>query len=193
MQMTFTALFFFAYFLGAIPFGLLLGRFFADVDIRAMGSGNIGATNVNRVLGRKLGAATLGCDIVKGIVPVLLARLLLPGETFDQTMVGLAAFLGHCFPIYLRFHGGKGVATMFGVLSVLSFYSALIVFAIWFSVAKLSRISSLGALTSSLTIPVVTYIFIRDFRVMVVMLAMTVILIYRHKENIQRLRAGTEK
>ena len=191
--MTFTALFLFSYFLGAIPFGLLLGRFFADVDIRAMGSGNIGATNVNRVLGRKLGAATLGCDIVKGMVPVILARLLLPEARFEQAMVGFAAFAGHCFPVYLRFHGGKGVATMFGVLSILSFYSALVVFAIWFSVARISRISSLGALTSSVAIPLVVHFFLRDFRISLLMLAMTAILIFRHKDNIERLKSGSEK
>src|SRR5690348_12363657 len=98
--MTFALMLVFAYCVGAIPFGLLLGRLFADVDVRTLGSGNIGATNVNRVLGRKLGAATLFCDIIKGIIPVLLARWLLPGQIVEHAWVGFAAFLGHCYPIY---------------------------------------------------------------------------------------------
>ncbi len=190
--MTFTALVVFAYFLGAIPFGLLLARFFADIDIRALGSGNIGATNVNRVLGRKLGAGTLLCDIAKGMIPVFMARVLLPGETESQTLVGLAAFLGHCFPVYLRFNGGKGVATMFGVLTILSFSSALIVFAIWAVAARLSKISSLGALSASVALPVVSHFFVSQWGVTLVMVMMSVVLIYRHKDNIRRLREGKE-
>ena len=190
--MTFTSLFLFSYFLGAIPFGLLLARFFADMDIRTAGSGNIGATNVNRVLGRKLGAATLLCDIVKGMVPVILARALLPGETEAQVWIGFAAFIGHCFPIYLKFRGGKGVATMFGVLAILSFFTALVTFAIWFVAARLSKISSLGALAAASLLPFVSYYFMGNLRVAFIFLLMTSILMYRHKDNIRRLREGKE-
>src|SRR4051812_3810986 len=115
--MLFWLLIFFAYCLGGVPFGLLLGRIFADVDVREMGSGNIGATNVNRVLGRKLGAATLLCDVLKGVFCVLLGRFLLYNDTVDAAWIGFAAFMGHCFPIYLKFQGGKGVATMYGIVA----------------------------------------------------------------------------
>lgn len=190
--MVFVALLIFAYFLGAVPFGLLLGRAFADVDVRSMGSGNIGATNVNRVLGRKLGAATLFCDIAKGILVVLLAKILVPGAEIQHAWVGFSAFIGHCFPIYLGFNGGKGVATMFGVLAVMSFSSALISFVIWISVARLTKISSLGALSTSVVVPFFSYYFLRNLGVTFVFCVMMTILVYRHKDNIRRIKAGKE-
>ncbi len=190
--MTFYLLVIFAYFFGAIPFGLLLGRLFADVDVREFGSGNIGATNVNRVLGRKLGAATLLCDMLKGMSVVLLAKFLLPEDLLAQTWVGLASFLGHCFPIYLGFKGGKGVATAFGVLIPLSIWTAIIGLLVWLVVARTSRISSLGALVSAASIPFVFFIFERSLIQNILIIVMMVIVILRHKENIQRLRAGSE-
>ncbi len=190
--MVFVALLLFSYFLGAVPFGLLLGRAFADVDVRSLGSGNIGATNVNRVLGRKLGAATLFCDIAKGIFVVFLAKFLMPSAEIHQAWVGFAAFVGHCFPIYLGFNGGKGVATMFGVLSVVSFASALLAFVVWMSVARLTRISSLGALSASVVVPLLCYYFSRNISVTLIFVLMMSIMIYRHKDNIRRLKSGTE-
>ncbi|MDB5038546.1 MAG: acyl-phosphate glycerol 3-phosphate acyltransferase [Bacteriovoracaceae bacterium] len=190
--MTFYTLFIFSYVIGAVPFGLLLGRLFADVDVRSMGSGNIGATNVNRVLGRKLGAATLLCDILKGFLCVILAMILLPGEIVLHAWVGFAAFLGHCFPIYLNFKGGKGVATAFGVLMPISPGTALGGLLCWLFVARLSRISSLGAIVSSSAIPFLMFFFTRNLALTFIFALMMGIVIYRHKENIQRLRAGTE-
>lgn len=190
--MTFVALVIFAYLLGAVPFGLLVGRLFADIDVRSYGSGNIGATNVNRVLGRKLGAATLICDVLKGVFVVLLSKFLLPGDLFAHGVVGFSAFIGHCFPIYLKFKGGKGVATMFGVLAVLSFLSALVTFAVWFLVARITRISSLGAISSSLIAPVSIYIIEKDFSLALLFVLFTSVLIFRHRDNISRLRSGTE-
>lgn len=189
--MSFYLLVFLAYAIGSIPFGLVLARFFADMDIRQFGSGNIGATNVNRVLGRKLGAATLLCDMAKGLIPVLIARALY-GDIVSATQVGMAAFLGHCFPIYMRFKGGKGVATAFGVLIGLSLTTALIGLGIWLLVVRISKISSLGALISSVCIPIIGFIFLRDWRVGILLVVMMSIVIVRHRDNIRRLSEGAE-
>ena len=158
MTITFLFLLVFSYFVGSIPFGLLFGRIFADVDVREFGSGNIGATNVNRVLGRKLGALTLLCDSLKGLIPTLVAAFLLQSQ-LDAAWIGISAFLGHIFPIYLRFQGGKGVATMFGVLFALSLPSGLIGLMTWLAGVKISKISSVGALTACAVIPVAVFLF----------------------------------
>lgn len=189
--MTFVLLLVFAYFLGAVPFGLLFGRLFADVDVRDFGSKNIGATNVNRVLGRKLGALTLTADVLKGIFPAILARVLL-GDLLLATWVGVAAFVGHIFPIYLRFHGGKGVATAFGVILTVAFWSGVVGLIVWILVVRISRVSALGALVASLTIPISSFFLLDDWRISAVLLGMMTLVIYRHKENIERLRTGTE-
>lgn len=191
-MITFYLLCVFAYLVGAIPFGLLMGRLFADVDVRTMGSGNIGATNVNRVLGRKLGAATLFCDVLKGVFVVFLAQILLHGNIDQMMWVGFAAFLGHCFPIYLKFQGGKGVATSFGVLAPICFKACLIGVVVWIVVVRLSKVSALGALVASLVMPAALYYFERDVSLTAVFSAMMVILVYRHKDNIQRLRTKSE-
>jgi glycerol-3-phosphate acyltransferase PlsY len=183
-------LIFFAYFLGAVPFGLLLGRIFADVDVRSLGSGNIGATNVNRVLGRKLGAATLLCDVVKALLPTLLARLFL-GSELDVALVGLAAVVGHCFPIYLGFKGGKGVATAFGVILILAPVSAALAIMVWILAFRLSKISAMGALCAAAVIPVAVF-FERSISIALVCLAISAVVIFRHRENIERIRKGAE-
>jgi glycerol-3-phosphate acyltransferase PlsY len=189
--MTYALLIIFAYLLGSVPFGLLLGRIFADVDIREFGSKNIGATNVNRILGRKLGAATLLADVLKGLLPVLLARLL--GETpIEQLWVGFAAFAGHIFPIYLKFRGGKGVATALGVVLPIAPLSALIAVGLWLLVVRLSKVSALGALVASLSIPVSSFFMDSDWRITGILLLMVILIIYRHRENIERLRSGKE-
>ncbi|MBN8554798.1 MAG: glycerol-3-phosphate 1-O-acyltransferase PlsY [Deltaproteobacteria bacterium] len=191
--MIFYLLLFFAYMFGAIPFGLLFGRLFADIDVRQFGSGNIGATNVNRVLGRKLGAATLLCDVLKGLISVLLAKILLGNDDpVAIAWVGMAAFLGHCYPIYLKFDGGKGVATTFGVLAVLSFKACLVGLAAWLIAVKITRISAMGALTASVIIPFAVFYFERSLGVTFIVFAMMLILVFRHRENIRKMRAKTE-
>lgn len=192
MALTFYMLIFFAYAFGAIPFGLLLGRLFADVDVRSLGSGNIGATNVNRVLGRKLGAATLICDVMKGVIVVVLARILLGDDLVAMSWVGMAAFLGHCFPVYLKFNGGKGVATTFGVLAPISFQACLVGFAVWILSVKLSKISAMGAIAAAIVIPIALLYFTKNFTVAFIFAVMMGILVYRHKDNIQRMRTKTE-
>jgi glycerol-3-phosphate acyltransferase PlsY len=190
--MTFYLLLFFAYMLGSIPFGLLFGRLFADIDVRQFGSGNIGATNVNRILGRKLGAATLLCDVLKGLFAVLIARVLLGNDLFSLAWVGMAAFLGHCFPIYLGFKGGKGVATAFGVLAVISFKACLVGLATWLLVVKISKISAMGALTAAIVIPFAIFYFEKNWGVTLIVFAMMGILVIRHRENIQNMRSKSK-
>jgi len=189
--MTFFFLVAFAYFVGAIPFGLLFGQIFADVDVREFGSGNFGATNVNRVLGRKLGAFTLMADVLKGLLPVLLAQILLQ-DNLQAAWVGAAAFIGHIFPIYLRFSGGKGVATAFGVILPTAFWSGVIGLVVWVLVVRISKVSALGALVASITIPITAYFLADDWRVAMILLGMMILVVYRHKENIERLKVGTE-
>lgn len=180
-----------AYLLGAIPFGLLLVRRFAHQDVRQSGSGNIGATNVARVAGKTLGAATLALDALKGSAPVLLARWAdLPEPVC--AMAGAAAFLGHCFPVYLRFKGGKGIATGFGV--VLAFQPAvagvaLTVYALTYLVTRISSISSLASVTSVAAMG----IWVGIHPVTLALLgAMLVVIILKHIPNLRRLFKGQE-
>jgi len=189
--MTFYFLLAFAYAVGGVPFGLLLGRFFADTDVRELGSGNIGATNVNRVLGRKLGAATLLTDMLKGVVCVVLARILL-GDIVSAAWVGFFAFLGHCFPVYLQFKGGKGVATAFGVAASLTFIPALIALVIWVVVVRISKVSALGSLVACVTLPVTSYYFTGNMTLSFLYGLMVALVVVRHKDNIRRLRQGAE-
>ncbi len=190
--MLFWLLAIFAYFLGAVPFGLLLGRMFADVDVRELGSGNIGATNVNRVLGKKLGAATLLCDVLKGTVSVALAKVLLPDQPIEAAWIGFAAFLGHCFPIYLRFNGGKGVATMFGILLPVSWIAALVSLAVWIAVVKITRVSALGAVSAAMIIPVCIAYFEQSLAIAGIFAMVMIIVLVRHRENLKRIREGNE-
>lgn len=192
MSLSFFLLILFAYFLGGVPFGLLWGRIFADVDIRQFGSGNIGATNVNRILGRKLGAATLLSDVLKAVVSVALAKLLLDSD-LEACIVGLAAVIGHCYPIYLKFKGGKGVATSFGVVLMIAPLSGLAALGLWLLIYRLSKISALGALVSSAFIPVFSLIETSwNIGVSLCFVVLAIIVFIRHKENIERMRRGAE-
>lgn len=177
------------YLLGSIPFGLLLTRAAGMGDIRSIGSGNIGATNVLRTGNKKLAAATLLLDAFKGTVAVLLAQALF-GEG-GAIIAGVSAFLGHLFPIWLGFRGGKGVATYLGVLLGLMPVMVLVFAFVWLSMAKLSRYSSLSALTATLVIPVVLWILGKP-EMALAMALLTVITWWKHKPNIERLILGTE-
>ena len=176
------------YLLGTIPFGLLLTRVAGLGDIRAIGSGNIGATNVLRTGNKGLAAATLLGDMLKGTAAVLLAGLF--GETAAMA-AGLGAFLGHLFPVWLGFRGGKGVATYIGVLLGLAWPFALAFGAIWIAVAALSHYSSLSALVASAVVPPLLLAFGRP-ELAALFAALAVLLWIRHAENIRRLLAGTE-
>ena len=177
------------YLLGSIPFGLLLTRAAGMGDIRTIGSGNIGATNVLRTGNRWLAAATLLLDAGKGAAAVLLARWLW-GEP-AALMAAVTAFLGHVFPVWLGFRGGKGVATFIGVLLALSWPVGLICCAVWLVIAFAQRYSSLAALTAAGTAPIFAYIF-SGLPLAVTAAVLAVILFLRHGTNISRLIAGTE-
>jgi glycerol-3-phosphate acyltransferase PlsY len=179
----------FGYLLGSIPFGLLLTRAAGLGDIRSIGSGNIGATNVLRTGNKKLAAATLLLDALKATAAALIAWYLLGKEA--GLLAGFAAFLGHLFPVWLGFKGGKGVATYIGTLLGIAPWMVLIFAVLWLSVAKLSKYSSLSALVATLVIPVVLW-FIGEPKIALVMAIMTLISWYKHKTNIERLIAGTE-
>ena len=177
------------YLLGSIPFGLLLTRAAGLGDIRAVGSGNIGATNVLRTGHKGLAAATLVLDAAKGAAAVLIARYLW-GEG-PAMMAGVAAFLGHVFPVWLSFKGGKGVATYIGVLLGLNWIVGLIFCATWLVIAFAQRYSSLASLTAAATAPIFAYV-VSGLDLAAAAGVLSVILFVRHSTNIRRLWAGTE-
>ncbi|MFI5412057.1 glycerol-3-phosphate 1-O-acyltransferase PlsY [Kaistia sp. UC242_56] len=177
------------YLLGSIPFGLILTRFAGLGDIRSIGSGNIGATNVLRTGNKKLAAATLIGDALKGTVAVLLAGHFWGPEA--ALLAGLGAFLGHIFSVWLRFKGGKGVATYLGVLIGLAWPMALLFAAVWIAVAYIARYSSLAALVASVLVPIVL-LATGDIPKGGLFAVLAVILILKHSTNIRRLLGGTE-
>ena len=177
------------YLLGSVPYGLLLTRAAGLGDIRAIGSGNIGATNVLRTGNKALAAATLALDVLKGVAALLIARWLW-GE--DAALVaGLGAMAGHAFPVWLGFRGGKGVATGAGVLLAAQWWLGLAALAAWIAVFAATRISSAGALAACALAPIIAIIF-GDTTLAVFALGMAALITWRHKANIQRLLAGTE-
>ncbi|MEO1795749.1 MAG: glycerol-3-phosphate 1-O-acyltransferase PlsY [Pseudomonadota bacterium] len=177
------------YLLGSIAFGLVFARLFGLGDLRQIGSGNIGATNVLRTGSKVAAALTLICDAGKAGFAVLIARLL-AGEDAAQ-IAGLAAFFGHCFPIWLKFQGGKGVATFIGLMLVLHWPAGLATCATWLAVATITRYSSLSALISALLAPV--WMAVLGYPSGVALgIALAALIFWRHSENIARLRAGTE-
>jgi acyl phosphate:glycerol-3-phosphate acyltransferase len=178
----------FGYLLGSIPFGLLLTRAAGGPDIRVIGSGNIGATNVLRTGNKGLAAVTLLCDMLKGTLAVLVAARYGPEAALAA---GLGAFLGHLFPIWLKFKGGKGVATYIGLLIGLYWPAALLFCAVWLVVAAVTRYSSLSALIASALTPPSLWIFGLS-HVAVLFLLLTVLLWFMHRENIARLLNGSE-
>ncbi|KAA1178348.1 glycerol-3-phosphate 1-O-acyltransferase PlsY [Rhizobium tropici] len=177
------------YLLGSIPFGLLLTRMAGLGDVRNIGSGNIGATNVLRTGNKGLAAATLLLDALKGTAAVLISVHFFGGDA--GVLAGFAAFIGHIFPVWIGFKGGKGVATYLGILLGLAPLMALIFAIVWLVIAFTTRYSSLSALVATLVIPVVLWILGVD-KIAAVMALMTVISWYKHRANIARLTAGTE-
>ncbi|MEH3111253.1 MAG: glycerol-3-phosphate 1-O-acyltransferase PlsY [Agrobacterium cavarae] len=177
------------YLLGSIPFGLLLTRAAGLGDVRQIGSGNIGATNVLRTGNKKLAAATLLCDAFKGTAAVLIANALWGYEA--SLVAGFFAFLGHLFPVWLGFKGGKGVATYIGVLLGAAPLMMLLFAAIWLITAFVTKYSSLSALVAMLVIPIILWILGPEKTALLVTI-LSVISWYMHSENIKRLLAGTE-
>ncbi|MCW3835363.1 glycerol-3-phosphate 1-O-acyltransferase PlsY [Sphingomonas canadensis] len=183
-----TAALLLGYLLGSIPFGVLLTRLGGAGDLRQIGSGNIGATNVLRTGRKGLAAATLLLDMAKGAAAVLLAEALFPGTAM---LGGLGAFLGHCFPVWLKFRGGKGVATLMGVVLALHWPSGLVYAAVWLGMLGLVRISSLAGMTAAVSAPVSAAFFAR-FELVFLLLGLALITVWNHRANIDRLLSGTE-
>ena len=177
------------YLLGSIPTGVILARAMGLGDLRQIGSGNIGATNVLRTGNKRAAALTLLGDALKGVAAVLLARAFAAPDAVQ--LAALAAFLGHCFPVWLGFKGGKGVATFLGLMLALVPLAGVIACAIWALTAKLGKMSSLAALMAAGWSPIVLFLLgYRDFLALATVLA---VLVYvRHASNIARIRAGTE-
>jgi len=176
-----------AYFIGSISFGILLSKVFKIQDPRSFGSKNPGATNVMRS-GKKLVALlTLLGDMLKGTIVVLIAKLYL-NLTYDQVLlVAAAVFLGHLFPVYHQFKGGKGVATALGVLLAIDIHIAILVLTIWLVIFLISRISSLSAITAAICLPLITFFMHVDQSFLLLSFFLSILLIYRHKENIKNL------
>jgi glycerol-3-phosphate acyltransferase PlsY len=185
------------YLSGSIPFGVILGRLVAGVDVRTVGSGNIGATNVARAGGKGLGAMVLLLDAGKAIAPILAARALLAGTPRADLWVpavAVAAFVGHIFPVWLGFKGGKGVATGLGVFLVLAPWAALAGVVVYGIVYGTTRISSLGSLSGTAVCCAGTFVaYGADHPVPWAGLVITILIVWRHRENIGRLMRGEER
>jgi glycerol-3-phosphate acyltransferase PlsY len=177
------------YLLGSIPFGLLLTRMAGKGDLRDIGSGNIGATNVLRTGSKKLAALTLLLDAAKGAAAVLIVAALFGRPFLPYAATG--ALVGHLYPVWLRFRGGKGVATLLGILLALSWQGALIYALIWVGLLLVVRISSVAGMAAAASAPVSAFAFGQDelFRML---LGFALLVIWKHRENIARLRSGTE-
>ena len=176
------------YLLGSVPWGVILTRLAGAGDLRAIGSGNIGATNVLRTGRKGLAAATLLLDLAKGLVAVLLVEWLSPG---NGVLAAIGAFLGHCYPVWLRFKGGKGVATLMGVALGLSWPVGLVYALAWIGLLAALRISSLAGMVAAVSAPV-TAALVDRFDIVLPLLAFALIVLWKHGTNIERLLEGTE-
>ena len=177
-----------SYLMGSIPFGFLLTKFFLKKDIREIGSGNIGATNALRTGNKLIGYATLLFDVIKAVLPVIYVKINYPELIY---IASLCAFLGHVFPIWLKFKGGKGVATYVGILFVINIFLGIVFIISWLIIFLISRYSSLSSLIGSLSIPVYVF-FIGELNNVFFFIIMFVLIFYTHRENIKRLKNKEE-
>ena len=177
-----------SYLMGSIPFGLLLTKIFLNKDLRKVGSGNIGATNALRTGNKSIGYATLISDILKAVIPVIFVKIYYTEYLYISS---LSVFLGHVFPIWLKFKGGKGVATYVGILSCINIYLGVVFGIVWFVIFLIFKYSSLSSLIGSLSIPIVNF-FIFKNEVVFFFVIMFVLIFYTHRENIKRLLNRTE-
>ncbi|MDC3039229.1 glycerol-3-phosphate 1-O-acyltransferase PlsY [Candidatus Pelagibacter sp.] len=177
-----------SYLFGSIPFGLLLTKIFLKKDIRQIGSGNIGATNVLRAGNKILGYSTLVLDILKAVLPILYIKFFMNEYLYISA---LSIFIGHVFPIWLKFKGGKGVASYLGILCCLDIFTALIFGVVWISVFILFKFSSLSSLLASLTIPIFHFFYNSNSDYYFYFM-MFILIFFTHRENIKRLRNNTE-
>ena len=179
------------YLFGSVSSAIITCRVLGLPDPRSQGSGNPGATNVLRIGGKKAAAVTLVGDMLKGLIPVLVAKLL-GADMAVQAAVALAAFLGHLYPVFFAFKGGKGVATLLGVLLGIHWPVGLLTISTWLVIAKVFKISSLAALLSILVTPLYIWWLIPDMSLMIAMLLMGTLLFWRHRSNIKNLLEGAE-
>jgi len=177
-----------SYLFGSIPFGLLLTKIFLKKDIREIGSGNIGATNVLRSGNKILGYSTLVLDILKAVLPILYIKFFMNDYLYISA---LSIFIGHVFPIWLKFKGGKGVASYLGILCCLDIFTALIFGVVWISIFILFKFSSLSSLLASLTIPIFQFFYNSNSDYYFYFM-MFILIFFTHRENIKRLRNNTE-
>ena len=176
-----------SYLMGSVPFGFILTKVFLKKDIRDIGSGNIGATNALRAGNKSLGYGTLFLDIIKAIIPVVYVKLNYPDYIF---IASLCVFLGHIFPIWLKFKGGKGVATYVGILFSINLTIGFVFIGVWFFTFLISKYSSLSSLSASLSIPI--YLFFFTSQNLVFFSIMFILIFYTHRENVKRLKNKEE-
>ena len=201
MNLNLVIVFFYSYVLGSIPFGLIITKLFLKKDIRNIGSGNIGATNVLRAGNKYLASATLLLDILKGYIPVIVAKHFFP-ELLQLS--ALLAFLGHLFPVWLKFNGGKGIATFLGILFALSYGLAALFIFTWLTVSLIFKYSSLSSIFSSLTVFIVSFITEEitfainantyiDGDLKFLLFIILILIIFTHRKNISKLKNGIEQ
>ena len=176
-----------SYLMGSIPFGFILTKIFLKKDIRGIGSGNIGATNALRAGNKSLGYGTLFLDVTKAMIPVIYVKLNYPDYIF---IASLCAFLGHVFPIWLKFKGGKGVATYVGILFSINLTIGFVFLGVWFFTFLISKYSSLSSLFGSLSVPI--YLFFFTSQNLVFFSIMFILIFYTHRENVKRLKNKEE-
>ena len=191
MTAAFAAVLAFGYLLGSVPFGILVGRAFYGVDPRSVGSGNIGTANSMRAFGRTGAVLVLLGDVFKGAIPTFVALRLL-GDPWMVAAVGLATVVGHNWSVFLRFRGGKGVATTLGVVIVLSLPAATAFGAVWLATAAVTRYSSLASMLGSAAVPAVLFVQRKPMPLVYYGIVALVLVVWRHESNIRRLVAGTE-
>lgn len=182
---------FFSYLLGAIPNGLIFGKLIWKKDLRNFGSKNIGATNAWRVLGKPAGIFIFLLDFLKGAISVLIAQMFV-GTPIVMVLAGIFAILGHSFSVYLKMHGGKGVATGLGVIVMMMPKVSLIVFFVWLVIVLITRYVSLGSCIAAALVPILAFFFNAEVEFVLFGLLAAIFIIYRHKENIYRLSRGKE-
>ena len=172
-----------SYLIGSIPFGFILTKIYLKKDIRTIGSGNIGATNVLRTGNNNIGYSTLALDILKGVIPVLFTKFYIPDYIFISA---LSVFIGHIFPIWLKFKGGKGIATYLGILFCINYLFGFIFICSWLIIFLITKFSSLSSIVASLSIPVYLF-FLDNFQNKYFFIIMFILIFYTHRENIKRL------
>ncbi|MCX7957536.1 MAG: glycerol-3-phosphate 1-O-acyltransferase PlsY [Deltaproteobacteria bacterium] len=184
------ALLFASYIGGSIPFGLMFGRIFSGRDIRESGSGNIGTANVIRNAGIPAGVLTFLCDMLKGLIPVFIGL-----KFFDSrvaALAGLLSVIGHIFPVFLNFKGGKGVATAFGVMLGFNYFTALLSFGVFIAILIFFRISSISSLMATVSNLILNVVFVYDRNILLLNVLLLMLIFYRHRDNIKRLLRGEE-